>query len=107
MATKDILLPGSNVKVRYRETSSGSAVYVPDAPSSPAPNAAAVTPSDSTDLTNFARGLMVNVAGDVSVDFVDSGSSIILTLLAGVVYPFQVKRVRSTGTTATGITALF
>lgn len=73
----------------------------------PAANAVAVTPNDSTDLTNYTRGLMVNIAGDVVVDFAQSGSTITLTLAAGVVYPFHIRRVRSTGTTATGIIAFW
>jgi hypothetical protein len=50
---------------------------------------------------------MVNAAGDVKVDFVDSGTAIVLPgLLVGVVYPFRVKRVYDTGTTATGLVGL-
>lgn len=73
----------------------------------PAESAVAITPDDETDLGNNTRALMVNVAGDVVVDFVTTGESITLTLAAGVVYPLRVKRVRATGTTATGITALY
>lgn len=75
--------------------------------SGPARNAAAVTPSDSTDLPVFARALTATGAGTVSVDFVGSGSSISLQLEAGAFLPVCVKRVRSTGTTATGIVALW
>jgi hypothetical protein len=75
-----------------------------DQRSAPAAIAFAITPSDGNDLTIYTRGLMVNVAGNVVVDFVTSGTSITLTLLAGIVYPFHVKRVYSTSTTATGIT---
>ena len=74
----------------------------------PAGSCEAVTPDDGDDLAHDTRGLMVSVAGDVQVDFVSAGSEIVLTgLLAGVVYPFQVRRVYSTNTTATGILALY
>jgi hypothetical protein len=74
----------------------------------PAANCVSVTPNDGADLANNTRGLMVSVAGDVKVDFVTTGSAIVLTgLLAGVVYPLQIKRVYSTSTTATGILALY
>lgn len=72
----------------------------------PFDHAFAVTPNDSADLAIVTRGIMVNVAGDVSVIFVDSDSAVTLTLLAGIAYPFRIKRVRSTNTTATGITGL-
>ena len=74
----------------------------------PAPNCDEVTPHDGTDLTHNTRGLMVSTEGNVKVSFVTTGSEIILTgLKAGVVYPFQVKRVWETDTTATGILALY
>lgn len=77
----------------------------------PASKAFAITKSDANFLADAndmplpARALMVNVAGDVKVTFVSQpdAAAVTLTLLAGVVYPFQVKKVWSTGTTATGI----
>ena len=75
---------------------------------SPAQNAAAVTPNDSTDLTTFARGLYVGGAGDVVVDMVGSGSTITFAgVAAGTILPIRVSRVRSTSTTATDIVALW
>jgi hypothetical protein len=74
---------------------------------SPARTAFTITPSDTTDLENVPRGIMVNATGDVKVDFVDSGTAIVLPgLLVGVVYPFRVTRVYDTGTTATGLVGL-
>jgi hypothetical protein len=72
-------------------------------------SAAAVTPSDSTDIyTGVTRGLYVGATGDVSVIFAGDAdaSSVVLTgLAAGVWHPIQVRRVLSTGTTATSIVA--
>lgn len=75
---------------------------------SPAKNAAAVTPNDSTDLTNAARGLYIGGAGNVVVDMVGTGSTITFTgVVAGTILPIRVSRVRSTSTTATDIVALW
>lgn len=73
----------------------------------PAIRAAAVTPSDSTDLTFVTRGLYVGAGGDVSVDMAETGTSIVFVgVPTGTLLPVRVKRVRSTGTTATSIVAL-
>lgn len=62
-----------------------------------------VTPSDTTDLTKYGQ-LLVTAAGNLAVVPVlnDDGTGIItLTgLSVGYVVPFQVRRVRATGTTA-------
>jgi hypothetical protein len=71
-------------------------------------SAAAVTPSDSTDLPSVTRGLYVGVIGDVNVIFAadKDASTVVLTgLAAGVWHPIQVRRVLATSTTATGIVA--
>lgn len=72
----------------------------------PAENAAIVAPNDGADLATPTRALVVGVAGNVAVDMVSSGTNIVITLPAGI-WPLAVKRVRSTGTTATGIVALW
>jgi hypothetical protein len=78
-------------------------------PHVPARNAAAITPSDTVDLTSPTRGLYVGVSGDVVAIMADDGTtSVTFTgLAAGVVHPLRVKRVKSTGTTATNIVALY
>lgn len=75
---------------------------------SPADNAASLTPNDSTDLSTVARGVYIGGAGDITVDFVGDGTNITITgLSAGVIYPFRVQRLYSTGTTATDIVGLW
>lgn len=69
-------------------------------------NGFAVVPSDSADLANYANALYIGVTGDVKVDFITSGTATFNAhpvgyLLAGV------RRVYSTGTTATNILALY
>lgn len=74
----------------------------------PARNAVAVTPSDSVDLGFVTRGLYVGVAGDVTVNMVTSGATILFKAVpAGTLLPISVSRVLATGTTATSMTAVW
>lgn len=66
----------------------------------------AITPHASNAIKP-TRAIICNVAGDIACRFVNSAADTTLTLLAGVVYPFSVSHVRITGTTATGIHALY
>ncbi len=59
-----------------------------------------ITPHASNAIP-VTMGIMVEAAGDVAMRLVDGTADVILTLLPGVVYPFRVKYVRVTGTTAT------
>jgi hypothetical protein len=72
--------------------------------------AAAVTPSDSATFPP-TRGLRVGTAGDVTVLMSGDGASgtpvLIPAVLAGELLPIRVTKVMSTGTTASGITALW
>jgi hypothetical protein len=64
----------------------------------------AITPSDTTDVTGgILRGFYVGVAGDVAVIMADGSAVTWPALSAGVPHPIQVKRIKATGTTATGI----
>ncbi len=72
----------------------------------PANNAAVVTPSDGTDLATASRGLLIGAAGDIAVDMVGGQTNVVMTVPAGPL-PIRVKRIRATGTTATGIVALW
>jgi hypothetical protein len=68
-------------------------------------HAAAVTPSDSADLGHVSRGFIISVDGALKVDTV-GGETITFasgTFLVKTVYNLRVKRVYTTGTTATGI----
>jgi hypothetical protein len=61
-----------------------------------------VTPSDSTDLANVSRSLYVTNGGVVVYTTV-SGETVTRTFPDNYIVPVRVKRVWSTGTTATGI----
>lgn len=69
----------------------------------------AVSPSDSTDLTDIPKALWVSVAGTVTIcgadDSSDTGVSL-GSLSIGTLIPVRARRVKSTGTTAT-VVALY
>jgi hypothetical protein len=74
--------------------------------SDPVTDGVAVTPSDSTVLTT-TRAVFVGGAGNLAV-VMASGNSLTLTgVTAGTVLPLRVTKVKSTGTTATNIAALW
>jgi hypothetical protein len=73
-----------------------------------ASSAFTVTPSDSTDLSVITSALYVGFTGNVSL--ICSGDSAAVTFFnvpGGSFLPLHVKRVRSTGTTASGIVGVF
>lgn len=76
--------------------------------SSQARAGAAVSPSDTVDLTTYAKALYVGSAGDLKILPVNNDDSSPVTLANHPVgyCPVQVRRVYSTGTTASGIIAL-
>jgi hypothetical protein len=76
--------------------------------SSPAFDAAAVTPSDTVDLPDAARALYIGADGDVTVDTLLSGDTVTFAACkAGTILPVACRRVRNTDTTASLIVALF
>lgn len=74
---------------------------------SPATVGFTVSPNDSTDLASYARALFVGNGGDVKVNLVSSGDDLVFENVPDCTFlPIQVKRVHSTGTTASGIIGL-
>lgn len=73
---------------------------------SPGRGASAVTPSDSSELDRYARRLYIGGTGDVKVDMID-GSTVTFTSVPVGELNISAKRVYSTGTTASGIVAIF
>ena len=66
----------------------------------------AVTPSDAT-IIAATRGVYIGVAGDVYIDGATQGTNVKMTAAPVGERPWQVTRIYSTGTTATGIVALY
>lgn len=70
-------------------------------------NAAAVTPSNDTDLSETASALYIGVTGDVTVDMEGVGEGILFkTVPVGYLYG-RFTRVYATGTDATDIISLW
>lgn len=74
---------------------------------SSAHNGSSVTPSDATILAAGVRGLWVGVTGDVAIKFVGGATVTLGAVPAGTLLAVQVTQVLATGTTATGIVALY
>ena len=73
----------------------------------PANAAAAVTTSNTVDLTYTTRGLYIGVSGDVIVHMRGQSTSVTFTGAPVGILPIRVDRVLATGTTATNIVALW
>lgn len=73
----------------------------------PASDGLAVTPSDTEDLALSTRAIYVGSDGDVAVEMVDGASLTFENVKAGTMLPVRVTKIKSTGTTATGIIALW
>lgn len=67
------------------------------------PKGFAITPDDNADLSDHIRALTINASGVVAYVAWDGTACTTGTLPAGT-YPLLAKRVKSTGTTATGLT---
>lgn len=83
-------------------------VYERHGNNAPYYGAVAVTPADGSDLAlTGTRALYIGVTGDVKVDTLGGDTGIVFKAVpVGVLY-VAVKRVYSTGTTATNIVALY
>ena len=73
----------------------------------PGAGGAAITPSDSTELTGV-RGIYVGGDGNLAVVFVNTDTAVThFGVKAGSYLPIRVKKVMATNTTATNIVAWF
>ena len=66
----------------------------------------AVAVTATTTFANLTRSIYVGTGGDLSIVF-DDGTDVVLPNAATGYHPVSVKQVNGTGTTATGIVALF
>lgn len=70
---------------------------------SPLGGAFAITPSDVQDLAQTTRQIRITGSGGaIAVTWID-GSETVEPVTAGDVWDWRIRRVRSTGTTATGL----
>lgn len=76
---------------------------------SPPEHLASVTPADGADLAQSSRAIVCGVSGTLKVTTV-GGETVTLpasVIVAGQIMPLRVKRVFSTGTTATDIWVMY
>jgi hypothetical protein len=79
-----------------------------DAVSAPSRSQRAVTPNDTTDLPDGAcKALHAVGAGSIVTIGVDDTAAVTHYIVQGGMLPIRARRVLSTGTTATGIVALY
>jgi hypothetical protein len=77
-------------------------------PLSPARDGTSVVPDDSADLAQVSRMIYVGGGGNLAVKMQDGiGTLIFENIPDGAQIPIRVARILSTGTTATGIIALW
>lgn len=74
--------------------------------SAPADRWATVTPSDANDLDTVPKALRIGSAGNVKLAGSD-GVAVMFSVSTGEILPLRARRVHATGTTATGIVALY
>lgn len=73
----------------------------------PARDAAAVTPSDSAQISPVARALYVGGSGDIKLVTQGGTTVTFQDIVAGSILPVRATKVFATDTTATNIVALF
>jgi hypothetical protein len=78
---------------------------------SPPTHSAPITPDDASDLATIPTRIHVggdgNIAGWLMWDDTTDGSPRTFAVLAGTTYPYRFRRIKATGTTATGLVALW
>ncbi len=67
----------------------------------------AVTPHNTTELTNVSRAIYVGVGGNITALMADDTVILFTAVPQGTLLPIRVKRINSTGTTATTMISLY
>ncbi len=75
--------------------------------SAPAREASAITPSDTTDILSMPRAIYVGQAGSIAAVMAGGQTVSFQNVPAGSLLPLRLQRVNATGTTATGLVALW
>ena len=79
----------------------------PNTLTSPATNAAAITPSDTSPLSEVSRAIYVGQTGDISVEMQNGQIVTFQNVQGGSILALRTLKIRLTGTTATGIVSLW
>lgn len=79
----------------------------PTSLTAPARDASAVVPSDTVDLTNLPRAIYVGQSGHVSARLPGGQTATFQNAQAGSFLPIRALGINATGTTASGLIALW
>lgn len=79
----------------------------PTSLTSPAREAMNVTPHDAVDLGILPRAIYVGVGGDLSVRMPSGQTVLFQGVVSGTLLPLRAAGINATGTTATGIVAMW
>jgi hypothetical protein len=84
-------------------------VYASNTPSltSPAIDGEMVAPNDSQPLGQVSRAIYVGGAGTISAELASGTQVTFSAVPAGTILPLRLRKVNATGTTASGIVALW
>lgn len=74
---------------------------------SPATNAAAITPSDTALMGDVSRAVYIGQTGDLSVEMQSGQIVTFQNVQGGSILALRTLKIRQTGTTAVGIVALW
>lgn len=77
------------------------------APTSSATKAVDITPNDTTDLDVIPRAIYATESGNIAVILMGDTESVTLPIVAGMPLAIRPKRILLTGTTASGIVAVW
>jgi hypothetical protein len=80
--------------------------YPDDNVRDPAAHAVIAVPSDTQDLAEASRALLIGASGDLRVTTV-GGETLTFPVLAGLLLPLMVARIHATGTTAAPVMVLW
>ncbi len=75
--------------------------------SSPYTNGFAVVPHDTNALTNDTRAIYVGGSGDITLVTTGGDTIVLIGLVVGNIYPIRANIIKSGGTDATNIVALY
>ena len=71
-----------------------------------AKDAFVITPNDSTDLAQRARGIYIGGGGDLEIITPEGNTVVFVGVFAGSILPLEIDRVKAALTTATNLVAL-
>ncbi|MES2337819.1 MAG: hypothetical protein V4537_06980 [Pseudomonadota bacterium] len=80
---------------------------IADAPSAPATRVLAVVPHDTNPLTDIPKALYIGTGGALVLQGISGGDASFTNVGDGCILPIRARLVKATGTTATGIVALY